>query len=101
MEKQKQENNAEIIGGQFEAGVIQKPAGIEDRIKISKATQCLHILGEAYRADWSNLDGRELREQLAQIIGILEGSSITPKEFMEKNDIVEDAKYKGVYKWKE
>jgi hypothetical protein len=67
----------------------------------NKAIECLHMLGEAYRNNWNNFDGRELREQLNQIAEILEGSDTTPKEFMDKNDIVEDEKYKGVFKWKD
>ena len=83
------------------ADIAIRKATTGHRIKISNATQCLHILGEAYRGDWSDFDGRELRAQLNQIIEILAGNGETPNNFMDKNNIVEDEKYEGVFKWKE
>lgn len=36
----------------------------DDRTNSDKVAEALVILGEAYRGDWSNFDGRTLRDEL-------------------------------------
>jgi len=75
---------------------------IDDKHKelIRDASECLYVLGEVWRSNWNDFDGRWLREQLKQITDILAGSGLKKAEFMKANDIIEDDKHKGVYKWK-
>ena len=82
------------------AEIAVRKSNIENQNRVSEAIQCLHILGEAYRGNWNNFDGRELREQLNQITEVL-GGRLTIDKFMDKNNIVEDKKHKGIYQWLE
>lgn len=68
--------------------------------KIAETKKCLHVLGEAWRGDWNNFDGRTLRDQLNEIILVIDGK-LTSEEFMENNEIIEDNKYKGIFRWKD
>ena len=40
---------------------------------INQAKACLTALGAAWRGDWSDFDGRTLRDQLDDIQGVLSG----------------------------
>ena len=52
--------------------------------RIMDTLQCLNALGSAWRNDWSDFDGRTLRDQLDDIALVLNGES-TYKDFLEDN----------------
>lgn len=54
--------------------------------RIMDTLQCLNALGSAWREDWSDFDGRTLRDQLDEITHVLNGES-TYKDFLEENRI--------------
>jgi len=53
---------------------------------IEEAKKCLNALGNAYRGDWSGVDGRSLREELEEIADVLEGE-FTYEEYCTRNSI--------------
>jgi hypothetical protein len=46
-------------------------AGTTD--KVENAKECLRILGQAYKGDFSKVDGRVIQSQLENIIDVLNG----------------------------
>lgn len=56
---------------------------------ITDTNKCLQALGSAWRGDWSDFDGRTLRDQLKEISQVLYGS-VTYEEFCENWSIDPD-----------
>jgi hypothetical protein len=67
--------------------------------KAEFVAECLDALGAAYRNDWSDFDGRQLRGELGTLSSYLRGSSPTPtfEEWLEIESINET---KHGYEWK-
>jgi hypothetical protein len=55
----------------------------DSRQQIKDAERCLLHLGNYWRADWSDFDGRTLRSQLDSIIKVMEGKE-TADEFCDE-----------------
>ena len=62
-----------------------------------EAIKCLGALGDAWRGDWSDFDGRTLRSQLDDIESVLNGSK-TFEQFIESIGIIDKGGYFG---WKD
>jgi hypothetical protein len=53
---------------------------------IREAKKCLNALGSAYRNDWSNCDGRAIRDELDGIHSVLDGK-INYEEYCKREQI--------------
>ena len=53
---------------------------------IEETKKCLIALGQAWRMDWSDFDGRDLKRQLEEIINVLDGGE-TYIDFCKENGI--------------
>ena len=62
----------------------------------TQAIDSMRALGDAWRGDWNDFDGRTLRDQLYDIEAVLRGS-ISKTEFLTKWQIEHDEH--GFYKW--
>lgn len=67
-----------------------------DTIFINQAIECLNALGEAWRNDWSDFDGRTLEGQLGDIVMVLNHEN-TLEKFLESNGIQKNG---YDYEWK-
>ena len=61
-----------------------------------EAIKCLNALGEAWRGDWNDFDGRTLRDQLGEIASVLNGH-MSYEMFIEINGIIDEDNY---FRWK-
>ena len=57
-----------------------------DAQRITEARRCLRSLGQAWRGDWSEFDGRTLRSQLEEINIVLDGN-MSHEGFLKSNGI--------------
>jgi len=54
--------------------------------EIEDAIECLKALGQAWRNDWSDFDGRTLQRQLSHIVMVLNNEDVL-KNFLQSNRI--------------
>ena len=59
---------------------------------IEQAKKCLQALGNAWRGDWLDFDGRTLRSQLDDIEKVLDGK-MTYETFLKSNGINSETLY--------
>ena len=56
--------------------------------RLRDAKMCLYALGQAYRNDWSDCDGRTIMVQLEEIGMVIDGKMLV-EDFLANNGIVE------------